>query len=344
MERAEEIYQRIIKEGQSAIDNFIFDRKSEELFLDFKRSADRGNGARLHDNDRNNLAKAISGFGNSEGGVIVWGVDCSSDFDGSDVARAKHPIINVKRFVSWLNGSISGLTVPPHQGVQNHALVISGGDNGFAITLIPQSNHAPHQRVNKLQYYIRAGSDFVPTPHQVLAGMFGKRPQPNLILWFIHQDPKIVDEKIELELGFQIRNDGHGIAKDIFVNCMVFSSPILLGFKPEKSDWMGNFAYGRIMGLISKPEIRLAPDAHIQPLCMDMILEPPFEKNLKVELSCGCSGAPIFRFNWENSSENVEQLYNEIMAKHRSGTLLDEDWDGFTNKLLNLPLETDPDF
>ena len=81
MERSKELFEKIKNEGKSAIEEFIFTHKAEELFLDFKRSADNGNKQRLHQNDRSNLAKAISGFGNSEGGVVIWGVDCSKDLD-----------------------------------------------------------------------------------------------------------------------------------------------------------------------------------------------------------------------------------------------------------------------
>lgn len=76
MGRAEDLFERLKQGGETAIDELIEQRQAEELFLDFKRSADGASGRRLHDNDRQNLARAISGFGNSEGGVIIWGVDC----------------------------------------------------------------------------------------------------------------------------------------------------------------------------------------------------------------------------------------------------------------------------
>ena len=71
MGRAEDLLSRIEVGGEMAIDRMIEDRQCEELFLDFKRSADNGSGARLDSTDRNDLAKAISGFGNSEGGVVI---------------------------------------------------------------------------------------------------------------------------------------------------------------------------------------------------------------------------------------------------------------------------------
>ena len=114
MDRAQELYKRLIANGENQIDEFIETRASEELFLDFKRSSDNGNALKLSPNDRSNLAKAISGFGNSSGGIIVWGVDCSPGADGADVARFKVPINNVKRFLGNLQGAVSGCTIPPH--------------------------------------------------------------------------------------------------------------------------------------------------------------------------------------------------------------------------------------
>jgi len=55
--------------------------------------------------------KAIGGFGNSEGGVIVWGIDCRNLPALGDIANAKFPIDNPSMFKSWLEGAVSGCTV-----------------------------------------------------------------------------------------------------------------------------------------------------------------------------------------------------------------------------------------
>src|SRR5208282_3131638 len=158
-----------------------------------------GEGVRLDGNDRENLAKAISGFGNSEGGVIVWGIDCRPSKELGDVACERVPIKNPTRFVSWLQGAISGYRIPPHSRVQHHAILMPGTDQGYALTYIPKSNHAPHQVIVKgraqNRYYIRAGSDFVPTPHSVLAGLFGRRPQPFVYYIFATDPAEIIDEE-----------------------------------------------------------------------------------------------------------------------------------------------------
>ena len=87
--RAEELFERIKTGGEEAIDELIANTVSEELYLDFKRSADEGSGTALHSRDRENYGRAVSGFGNSEGGVIVWGLECKPGADGVDVVETK---------------------------------------------------------------------------------------------------------------------------------------------------------------------------------------------------------------------------------------------------------------
>jgi len=185
MEMAEDIFKAIQTGGLTVIDQFIVDRKSEELFLDFKRSADDGNMKHLHQNDLNNYGRAISGFGNSSGGVIVWGIDCSALGDGADVARAKKPIRDPKRFLSWLENRTSGRTLPAHAGVIHYAIEIPSSSDGFVVTLIPKSDWAPHQEVNSKCYYMRVGSNFDPVPHGILEGFFGRRIQAKIVHKFL---------------------------------------------------------------------------------------------------------------------------------------------------------------
>ena len=136
MSRAEDLFQKLIYFGEDAIDEFIINRQTEELFLDFKQAVSSGkNFTTLHRDDRKNLAKAISGFGNSEGGVIIWGVECSRDVEAGDVAQAKVKVQNVHRFLSWIENAISGCTIPSHNKVRNHVISCDENGDGFEIDL-----------------------------------------------------------------------------------------------------------------------------------------------------------------------------------------------------------------
>lgn len=343
MTRAEDIFQQIKTGGLDAIEGFILSRSSEELFLDFKRSSDCGRGNRLSQNDRNNLAKAISGFGNSEGGVLVWGVDCSQNPQEGDIARALVPIEKVYRFKSWIEGAISGCTVPPHSKVQNITIVDESGSDGFLVTLIPKSISAPHQMLPNRQYYIRAGSDFVPTPHDVLSGLFGRRPQPFVFHMFTTAPAELENRRIKIKVGFLIRNQGPGIASSVFMTLMLFRFPGpdgSIGFQPsDPQNWSGSWSFGRHLSLIAKDGIRLPPTAHCQPVIMEAYIEPPFDVGFRLEGTVGSAESEPHTFLLESSPERIEFLYNGLMEKAANGTLTKKDRHDFVTGFLNLNKE-----
>lgn len=338
MNRAEELYSRIVEVGEAEIDELIASRASEELFLDFKRSSDDGQGARLSQIDRNNLAKAISGFGNSSGGVLVWGVDCSPDRDGADVARAKRTITNVRRFVANLQGVVSGCTIPPHAGVQHSGIIVPGSDDGFVATYIPESENAPHQVVGKQQYYIRAGSDFVPAPHQVLAGMFGRRPQPHVYQMFTYSPPHNDNDTLVLEVGIMATNGGPGIARDIFITATghdLVGDLCRISWELLDPNWSGSVNFSRIINIISHEGLRLPPSAFLTPLALRIELRPPITENLKIEANIGCSGSPTTKFFIENSPEGIAAGYQRYFELLEAGRLTQEEKHAITASILN---------
>lgn len=342
MGRAEDIFNKICSEGEAAVDELILTRQAEELFLDFKRSAD-STGSKLHDVDRKNLAKAISGFGNSEGGVIIWGIDCSRADDHADVAHAKYPIQNVKRFVSWLEGAISGCTIPPHTTVQNRA-IITNQDYGFVITLIPKSNHAPHQVAlhGKYQhnYYIRAGSNFERTPHGVLAGMFGRRPQPHVFHNYIVGHAELINGKIRFDVGLMIRNEGPGIARDLFMNLLMKSVPGIncdTSIAPTAHDsWTYQQSFGMHFSTISKDGVRVPPESYVQPCVITLEIAPPFTTKLEIDGICGCDQSPSYKFRFVNDSVTIEKLFNDYIDKSEKGLLAEEDKQKIISDILNI--------
>jgi len=136
MGRAEDLWERLKSERIPAIEDLVVEQTVEELFLDFKQSSDSGSGTKLSADDRNNFAKAISGFGNSEGGIVVWGVAAGPDAYGVDAANALKPVENAKRYEGRLQSAVSGCTIPPHTGVQNYSIAMPGSQHGFVVSYI----------------------------------------------------------------------------------------------------------------------------------------------------------------------------------------------------------------
>ena len=74
MSNARSIFERYSTSLAAIEQSIVHPAREENLYLDFKKAAD-GKGPATKP-DRKNLSKALSGFANSEGGVIVWGVQC----------------------------------------------------------------------------------------------------------------------------------------------------------------------------------------------------------------------------------------------------------------------------
>jgi hypothetical protein len=315
MSRAIDIFGRIQREGLAAIDEFVDLSASEELFLDFKLSANEGDGNCLADEDRNNLAKAISGFGNSDGGVIIWGIECRPQNKRGDVAANKRPIVDPTRFRSWLEGAVSGRTIPPHSGVMHHVIYASDRSRGYVITLVPSSDHAPLQALPEQKYYMRAGSNFLPVPHAVLAGMFGRRPQADVIYNFhIGGRPEVVGNQTMI-FGFSIalHNRGRGVAELSYLNlvCRSAGGPhCRVDYRREnETAWGLSATYSNFESFVANSDTRIGPEGYIVALNVSVRLAPPFNEPLILAGNCGCSSGPSYPIELRCEAADLKSAY-----------------------------------
>jgi len=334
MGRAEELFESINSGQEAAIDRLIADFQSENLWLDFKRSADVGSGIKLHVSDRENFARAISGFGNSDGGVIVWGVDCRRDpATGADIPQGKFPIENPERYVSWLENVVSSCTSPPHTVIEHRAFRLPGTSVGFVATLIPSSMHAPHQCIQPstdLRYYIRVGSNFTPVPHAVLAGLFGKRPQPLIALKWLGVAATINNQgTINVQTTISLTNGGRSIARDIYLNIWAYhqgkTSHILFG--QVNQDRWEVYQLLNLWNVMSSEGARLAPGASAPVGVFEIALGPPFAHGLQYDISCGCDGSESRQILLDIPVNRLNTLYatakTELEHGQRPGKLID---------------------
>lgn len=192
MDPARELFEHFHTDGESLIERMVAEAEQENLYLDFKGAA--RDAAPMQEDDRKTLAEAISGFANSDGGVIVWGVDARKGpgRDDPDVAQATKPIANLARWISDLNGYTPQYVQPAVTGVEHLLIPKSGSsDTGYAVTYVPKSS-ALHMATAKLKeqycYFVRSGSSFVKMEHFMVADRFSRRPRPRLNL-SLHYTP-----------------------------------------------------------------------------------------------------------------------------------------------------------
>jgi predicted HTH transcriptional regulator len=81
------------------IQEFLQTQQEEHIYLEFKtaRTTDLS-----YADDRKNFAKALSGFANSSGGLLVWGIAAAKNADQIDCATGAAEIAQIRLFVTAL--------------------------------------------------------------------------------------------------------------------------------------------------------------------------------------------------------------------------------------------------
>lgn len=195
------------------------ERHEEESFnLDFKRINPTGE---LSDDDKGNLRKAISGFANSAGGIILWGVDTKKaepkkKGEPEDRSRFQSlvPIANGDRVAIRFHELTATATQPAVSGVVHREIKVDGG---FIIkTFVPASDGGPH-RTNETngQYYRRDADAFRAMQHHEIADMFGRRARPQLEFYTsrLTRPRRDIGRPYQALVVVGIRNIGRGLAR-----------------------------------------------------------------------------------------------------------------------------------
>lgn len=192
----------------------------ERVHFDFKEKQDRRDG-HLGDKDKKNLAKAMSGFANSEGGVLIWGI--------SDQSLHPKPVTDIEKCIDSMLQLCHQVASPAVVGVDGFCIANPNATSeGFGVIYVPESDLPPHRCILndqeiKDRYFVRSGSSFVAATHWQLEDMFGRRPKSHLRVLFDKR-------RYGLDVLFKVilENTGRGIAKHPFLEISV-NPPFSIG-------------------------------------------------------------------------------------------------------------------
>lgn len=235
------------------------------------------------------LAKAISGFGNALGGLLIFGV--------KDKDKVLAPFIGYKNFEVLVNEFISRSTNPKHESVKTFSFASSDHTKGYVIVEIPQSMNRPLQVISNdfnHRYFYRSGESHNDMPHDVLVGMLGHKIPPRLIIqWYtseIEASDKFVFEMV-------LRNASSTIAKDVWMN-------IDIGM-PKVSVSLTNFAnqlegatVNNSCNLITKSSYKMPPQGQLSMIKLEIPKQQiKADGDYHFYFTFGCDGSKINEFN-----------------------------------------------
>lgn len=300
------------------VDEAVSGKFVENYYLDFKSSGenDYTGKSNLQSSDKKNYAKAISAFGNSDGGVIVWGIKTGSS--DADYADTKKPIKGVSNFVSLLEGYTSMVTSPPHPNVSNQIIFEdSANDVGYVITYIPKSNRRPFQVINEgdLRYYIRAGSSSLPATDSFLRALFGQEPQPDAFITFGVSPVEIVGTAIKMTVGVIVHNGGESVAKNINGYVHVGGRDMAVQVNDVSSfTYSKNSISGMKIGFVAKPDFILGIEQEVQPLILHITVDVPITENgIQIYTLVSADNQMSYRLNKVIDRDSLQSIYDEYV-------------------------------
>lgn len=210
---ARTIWDELVGGGWSALTSWVGAQKGEGLHLDFKQAAFAPGATDVRNDDKKNLAKTLSGYGNTEGGVLVLGGGTSRNAAREDFLSDLTGITPLSVYAERLRALVRDITTPTIPGVVIEKFEDPARqDTGVVGVFVPLTDGMPYRAEGPGEvsgrYYIRTTTDTTVMPHQILAALFGRVPQARLRIGF---------DRDESNIRVFMRNEGTGTAVQPFV-------------------------------------------------------------------------------------------------------------------------------
>jgi hypothetical protein len=175
----------------ATLERLIDNGEAEGPYLECKTSS----GIHLQQGHRTHLAQALSGFSNTAGGIVIWGISTTRHaHTGLDVLTQLEPVGNCRSFRQQIDVAVPTLAYPAVEGFKTKTLhPTPGSTKGVVLAYIPRTPGDPVQALGEKQFYLRTGAEFVEMPYDIVKKMFAATAGPDLVPVFdsriVHQDP-----------------------------------------------------------------------------------------------------------------------------------------------------------
>lgn len=249
----------------------VDNRQEENVFLEFKTVNHPNYNDKNKNYDKEYFSKCLSGFANSNGGIVIWGVSADKDSNGIDCANSIKPIKQLTKLLNSFNSLEGQAVTPTIKGVKYKKIDI-GDDTGFIVGYIPESDSSPHMaNLADKHYYKRNGDSFYRAEHFDIVDMFSRRKRPSLKIEYKNLRKSLVrGVAFRFEFVISVLNEGKSIAKFPYLALKV-SSPFeretfgidgngFTGLKRNRDNLSYKFNYTGGSDIVIHPQMTLDVD------------------------------------------------------------------------------------
>lgn len=191
----------------------INNEAEESVHLDFKAAGSLSK----DDKKKAEIAKDVSAFANSDGGIIVYGIE-----EQEHKAHALSYIDGNTYTKEWLEQVIQDNIQRRIEGLEIFPIRDNGDiTRSIYIVKIPRSSNTPHMSADKC-YYKRNNFRSVKMEEYEVRDLFYRKATPNLkIAGYILYDQERDEEVVKYHFEAQIWNDSNVISTVYKLNCYI---------------------------------------------------------------------------------------------------------------------------
>ena len=189
----------------------ISTQAEESVHLDFKSSG----ALDKKDDKRAEIAKDVSAFANSDGGIIVYGMN-----EENHVAHSLSYIDGNVYTKEWIERVINNGIQRRIEGIKIYPIRVDGDvRKSVYVVSIPRSANAPHMCSKRHIYYKRYNFESVPMEEYEVRDLFNRAAIPNLAITGCALIPTN-ESKDDLTYGLwaNIANDGNQVCESFKLN------------------------------------------------------------------------------------------------------------------------------
>lgn len=200
------------------IERLINEGESENQYMECKSPQSPQLNAGL----KQQLAEAVSGFANTGGGIIIWGVSTTRhNHSGLDILTQIEELGSINNFKIQIDLATASTLEPQIISCESKILKEnSKNTKGIIITFVPPTSGDPIRSNIDGKFYIRVRDAFNEMPYETIKRMFAGTSGPDLLALF---DAKLV--KLEQDSSWKIpivlSNKSSAAAKNVEVSIII---------------------------------------------------------------------------------------------------------------------------